>query len=107
MEVKVPFEVTCIDDSNKPNDIPSSRWVKKGQKYTVIKVAKMLIQGGLVGFKLEELNIDEFFPYQFFAANRFAIQLNPAWDIEAQLEKLLKEAKEEVKELNEYYNEGY
>lgn len=107
MEVKVPFEVTCIDDSNKPNDIPSSRWVKKGQKYTVIKVAKMLIQGGLVGFKLEELNIDEFFPYQFFAANRFAIQLNPAWDIEAQLEKLLEEAKEEVKELNEYYNEGY
>jgi hypothetical protein len=103
----VPFEVTCIDDSNKPNDIPSSRWVKKGQKYTVIKVAKMLIQGGLVGFKLEELNIDEFFPYQFFAANRFAIQLNPAWDIEAQLEKLLEEAKEEVKELNEYYNEGY
>lgn len=107
MEVKVPFEVTCIDDSNKPNDIPSSRWVKKGQTYTVIKVAKMLIQGGLVGFKLEELNIDEFFPYQFFAANRFAIQLNPAWDIEAQLEKLLEEAKEEVKELNEYYNEGY
>ena len=107
MEVKVPFEVTCIDDSNKPNDIPSSRWVKKGQTYTVIKVAKMLIQGGLVGFKLEELNIDEFFPYQFFAANRFAIQLNNAWDIEAQLEKLLEEAKEEVKELNEYYNEGY
>jgi hypothetical protein len=67
----------------------------------------MLIQGGLVGFKLEELNIDEFFPYQFFAANRFAIQLNNAWDIEAQLEKLLEEAKEEVKELNEYYNEGY
>ena len=107
MEVKVPFEVTCIDDSNKPNDIPSSRWVKKGQKYTVIKVAKMLIQGGLVGFKLEELNIDEFFPYQFFAAYRFAIQLKHAWDIEAQLEKLLEEAKEEVKELNEYYNEGY
>lgn len=107
MEVKIPFEVTCIDDSNKPNDIPASRWVKKGQKYTVIKVAKMLIQGGLVGFKLEELNIDEFFPYQFFAANRFAIPLDHAWDIEAQLEKLLEEAKEEVKELNEYYNEGY
>lgn len=103
MEVKVPFTVKCIDAKNKPNDIPTSKWLVEGQEYTVVKVAKLLIQGGLVGFKLEELNIDSYFPYQFFAANRFGIPLDNAWDIEEMLEKILKEAKEEVLELNAYY----
>jgi len=105
MEVKVPFEVTCIDAKNKPNDIPTSKWVVEGQKYTVIKVAKLLIQGGMVGFKLEGLDIDAYFPYQFFAANRFMIPLDNAWNIEEMLQKILKEAKEEVLELNAYYPE--
>ena len=104
MEVKVPFSVTCIDAKNKPNDIPTSKCVE-GQSYTVTKVAKLLIQGGMVGFKLEGLDIDAYFPYQFFAANRFMIPLNEAWDIEEMLEKILKEAKEEVLELNAYYPE--
>ena len=105
MEVKLPFEVICIDNSNKPNDIPLSKWLIKGKKYTVVKVAKLLIQGGMVGFKLEELNIDEYFPYQFFAANRFGIPINQEFDVEEMLNKILEEAKEEVKELNEYYSE--
>lgn len=98
MEVKLPFEVTCVDAKNKPNDIPNSKWLVEGQKYTVIKVAKLLIQGGMIGFKLQELNIDEYFPYQFFAANRFAIPLDNAWNIEEELERILKEAIEEYKE---------
>ena len=57
MEVKLPFRVKCIDAKNKPNDIPTSKWVVEGEFYTVVKVAKLLIQGGMVGFKLEELNI--------------------------------------------------
>jgi len=105
MEVKLPFEVICLDARNKPNDIPSSKWVVEGQKYTVIKVAKLLIQGGMVGFKLEELNIDAYFPYQFFAASRFGLPVNQGFDVEAMLNKILEEAKEEVKELNEYYSE--
>jgi hypothetical protein len=104
MEMKVPFQVVCLDSKNRPNDIPSSRWVVEGQTYTVIKVGKMLIQNGLVGFKLQELNIDEFYPYQFFAASRFGLP-KVDWDIEAELERILKEAQEEVKELNTYYSE--
>lgn len=105
MEIKTPFFAKCINAKNKPNDIPNSKWLVEGQTYTVTKVAKLLIQGGMVGFKLEELNIDSYFPYQFFAANRFGLPVTQGWNIEAALEKILKEAKEEVHELNEYYSE--
>jgi hypothetical protein len=103
MEIKLPFTVRCLDAKNKPNDIPLSKWVVEGKNYTVIKVAKLLIQGGLVGFKLQELDIDGYFPYQFFAANRFGLAIDTDWNVEKMLEKLLEEAKEEVLELNAYY----
>lgn len=62
---------------------------------------KMLIQGGMLGFKLEELNIDECFPYQYFAARRFGIIVTDQMMVEAELEKLLEEAKREFKEKEE------
>lgn len=105
MEMKTPFQVICLDNKSKPNDIPNSKWLVEGETYTVTKVAKLLIQGGMVGFKLEELNIDAYFPYQFFAANRFGIPVDQGFDVDAMLNKILEEAKEEVKELNEYYVE--
>jgi hypothetical protein len=105
MEVKLPFRVQCLNAKDKPNDIPTSKWVVEGEFYTVVKIAKLLIQGGMVGFKLEELNIDAYFPYQFFAANRFGIPVDQGFDVDAMLNKILEEAKEEVKELNEYYVE--
>lgn len=98
-----PFKVICVNDNDRPEMIPQSKWLVKNQSYTVIKVAKLLIQGGMVGFKLEGLDIDAYFPYQFFAANRFMIPLDNVWNIEEMLEKILKEAKEEVLELNAFY----
>lgn len=97
--MNVPFQVVCIDDSHKPNDIPSSKWVKKGITYTVIEVSKMLIQGGLLGFKLEEINLTDCFPYQYFAARRFAVLVGPqqTW-VEEELSRLLEEAKRETVE---------
>lgn len=103
MEVKLPFRVQCLNAKDKPNDIPTSKWVVEGEFYTVVKIAKLLIQGGMVGFKLEELNIDAYFPYQYFAATRFGIPVMEDWDLEGILEKILQEAKEEVYELNAYY----
>jgi len=90
----LPFSVICINDADRPDGIPTSKWVKRGQKYTVIAVSKMLIQGGKLGFKLQELNIDDCFPYQFFLADRFGIPVPDQW-VDSYLEKLLKEAKEE------------
>ena len=92
------FKVICLNDGNRPNDIPSSKWVKKGTEYTVIEVAKLRIQGGILGFKLAEINIDEYFPYQYFAASRFGIPLMGQQWAEQELSRLLEEAKKEAVE---------
>ena len=65
------MRVECIDDSNRPNDIPTSKWVKKGEKYTVIRAANLQMQNGMLGFQLEEIDLSGCAPYQFFSANRF------------------------------------
>lgn len=93
-----PFKVICVNDKDRPDGIPTSKWIKRGQVYTVIQVSKMLIQGGKLGFKLAELNIDDCFPYQFFSADRFGIPVPDKW-AEEYLEKVLQEAKEEFEAL--------
>ena len=65
------MKVLCINDSNRPEDIPTSKWVKKGQIYTVSGHAYCTRQQYLLGLKLEELDISNCFPYQYFAADRF------------------------------------
>ncbi len=85
--------VECIDDSAKPNDIPTSKWVKKGQEYNVIGVWKMNMQGGILGFELAEINLDGCAPYKYYAANRFKIKELPKEE--------KKEEKVEVEELAE------
>lgn len=102
--MKLPFKVICVDATYKPNDIPQSKWVVKDQIYTVREVTKILLQAGSIGYKLEELNIDDCLPYQYFSANRFRL-LATDEEIEAMLEKILQEAKEEVMDLNMYYSE--
>jgi len=93
------FRVICVDDRNRPDGVPTSQWPKKGQFYTVTEVSKMRVQGGLLGFKLAELNIDSCFPYQYYSANRFRIPVFTGnEETEAMLEKLLEEAKKEALE---------
>ena len=65
------FKVTCVNSSNKPNEIPSSHWIKKGEVYTVIEVNKLIQQNKLLGFKLEEIDLSPFFPYTYFSSERF------------------------------------
>ena len=90
------FKVICINDTNKPNDIPISQWVKKGSIYTVTKVVKMIIQGGTYGFDLAEINLDGCAPYKYYASERFGIIMSMEVDEEvnwadSELERLLKE----------------
>jgi hypothetical protein len=66
----LPQEVICINDQDRPNEIPLSKWVKKGKVYTVIRIVKMVIQGGY-GVQLEEIDLSDCYPYQFFGAYRF------------------------------------
>lgn len=62
----------CINDSHYPNEIKASNRPKKGQEYTIIAAAKMIITGEL-GYKLAEMdtNCPE---YPYYKASRFAIK---------------------------------
>lgn len=95
--MELPFKAYCIDDTNRPNDIPTSKWVVKDKLYTVTAVARLLAQGGRLGFKLAEVSLEGCFPYEFYAANRFAIVLDQKLISEIELNELLKEAIEEEK----------
>jgi hypothetical protein len=66
--------VTCIDDSNRPIDIPREKWVKKGDEYTVVKFVRMIAQNNELGVVLEEIDLSDCFPYECFAAYRFALK---------------------------------
>jgi hypothetical protein len=81
----------CINDKDRPNEIPLSKWVEKGKEYTITKVMIMKIQGSIAGVKLAELNIDDYFPYQYFALWRFAFPIS-------EMAKLIEE-KELVEEI--------
>lgn len=96
------FSVICIDDANRPDGIPANKWPKVGEFYTVTLVNKMLIQGGMLGFKLAEINIDDCYPYQFFAAKRFAVPNEGQLWAEQELKRLLQEAREEAMALEPY-----
>jgi len=97
-----PFRVICIDSSDRPDGIPTSKWITKGEEYTVIEISKMRMQGNLLGFKLEEINLDSCFPYQYFAARRFGIIASPEreWATE-ELDRLMEEAEREAVEFPE------
>lgn len=64
-------KVECIDDSNKPADFPSNLWVKKGVIYTLDRIDKMNMQGGIYGVTLKEIDTSKNFPYTHFDLRRF------------------------------------
>ncbi len=67
------FKLICINARNRPNEIPTSRWVKEGEEYTIAKLMLMKQQNGIAGIKLHEINIDDCFPWTYFRLDRFAI----------------------------------
>jgi hypothetical protein len=97
----IKFKVICINDKSKPDGIPLSKWIKESEVYTVTHVTKLLIQGGKLGYKLAEVNIDDCFPYQYFDATRFALLSSPGaqW-AEKELDRILEDAKQENSEIN-------
>ena len=70
------MEVTCINNKHRPNEIPTSRWLVEGKEYTIIKVMRMKVQGGIAGVKIEEINNDDLFPWTYFRLDRFGIPVS-------------------------------
>lgn len=65
------FQVICTNDSHRPSEIPTSHWVKKDELYTVASAMKCSVQGGLLGYVLEEIDLTPFAPWRYFGAYRF------------------------------------
>lgn len=66
------IETICINDRDRPKEIPVNKWVKKDEKYTVIYTVTVLPQKQLA-FHLAEIDLDEScHPYTYFLASRFA-----------------------------------
>lgn len=63
----------CIDDAMKPNEIPDSKWPKKGQFYHISYIWVMAMQGGIQGCELSEFDISDYAPYNCYRLSRFAI----------------------------------
>tara|TARA_R110000824_G_scaffold34903_1_gene110116 strand:+ start:2582 stop:2896 length:315 start_codon:yes stop_codon:yes gene_type:complete len=69
------IEILCVDDSNRPEDIPITHWVKHGEVYTLKDVKSLLMQGGHLGLQVDEINLLELGnQYEFFGLYRFSIQ---------------------------------
>ena len=61
----------CVDDKNRPNDIPTSKWVKKNDEYHVTYVVRVLPQN-VLGVSLYEKPLGpSCAPYEYFLATRF------------------------------------
>ena len=65
--------VICIDDQDRPDEIPVEKWVKKGQQYHVIHLFYCHPQQ-TNGVVLKEIKLDDSnYPYESFKFARFAI----------------------------------
>jgi hypothetical protein len=62
----------CINDSHFSNEIKPINRPKKGQEYTIIATARMIITNEL-GFKLAEIST-ECPEYPYYKASRFAFK---------------------------------
>lgn len=85
------MKVQCINDKNKPTEIPIEKWIKYGEMYTVIKVVTTL--DNQPGFVLKEIELGEdTFPYDCFNPKRFAqVEENIEQQIENAINKLISE----------------
>lgn len=87
---ELPMKIICVNDKNKPSEIPSNKWISEGTIYTLIDV-QILLSSQHVGFTLAEINLDEScFPYHYFEANRFEpVNEDETEAIEKELEEIL------------------
>lgn len=65
----------CINNSNKPGDIPQERWPILDEKYHITFVSYHPLQG-LQGCLLRELELIDCGAYEFYKLNRFAFRLS-------------------------------
>ena len=69
------IKATCIDDTNKPVQIPSSKWIKLDESYHITHIYYHPNQG-IQGCDIYEKPLgEECYPYETFKLSRFAINV--------------------------------
>lgn len=62
----------CINDQNRPKEIPQNKWLKSRETYEIIFTTLCKPQNE-IGVHLAEIELDESCsPYEFFMLNRFS-----------------------------------
>tara|TARA_R110002126_G_scaffold79669_8_gene197699 strand:- start:2162 stop:2458 length:297 start_codon:yes stop_codon:yes gene_type:complete len=86
-----PFKVICIDAKNRPKQIPAHLWIEKDEAYTVIDAARLPLAGNKIGLKLEELDISQCFPYEWFMSERFRLPAEDEMEAYNSVSELIEE----------------
>ena len=84
------MRIMCINDKNRPQEIPANKWVVNGEVYTLIAVQPLLSSNSM-GFELAEIQLGEdCFPYHYFNPERFVPVEQAELDaLEAELDEIL------------------
>ena len=64
----------CINDKDRPSEIPVEKWIKEGEKYHVTHIFKMMQQPMIQGCELKERDISDCIPFNCFRIDRFAFE---------------------------------
>jgi len=68
------MKAICIDDDNKPPEIPKEEWIEAGVVYTVTNIVKLGFETGKYGILLKEVELTaRSIPYESYDAERFII----------------------------------
>lgn len=68
------IKCVCIDNEDKPVQIPKEKWLEKGKQYTLAFSMTVSPQKKLA-FQLQEIDLDDSCsPYTWFLASRFAFE---------------------------------
>jgi hypothetical protein len=81
----------CVNDSGKPNEISSKRWIKKGEVYEVERIG--VVGTGHINIHLKKPKLtDDDFPYTGFSHTRFRFnKKNHKQEADEEVEKMLKD----------------
>jgi hypothetical protein len=83
-------KVICTDDTHRPNEISSTQWIKKGEKYTVVKMCTSKLSNDKY-FILEEVQPPA--PWGGYNIKRFGIAPED-------IDELIKEKELELQEVD-------
>jgi hypothetical protein len=87
--MSLPMKILCINDDNRPKEIPVEKWIVKDMVYTLIGVQNLLSSHSF-GFELDEITLDETcFPYHYFNPDRFVPLDAIMQDMEHQIDEII------------------